>query len=70
MDCHRNTDAETAECVYEKIVRVKPVEPGLYDLESELGVPIVNKRLSVTPVSMISGSNLALIARRAGSGGR
>ncbi len=63
LDCHRNTDAETAECVYEKIVRVagKLNQTG-NDLESELGVPIVNKRLSVTPVSMISGSNPALIA--------
>ncbi len=63
LDCHRNTDAETAECVYEKIVCVagKLNQTG-NDLESELGVPIVNKRLSVTPVSMISGSDPAKIA--------
>ncbi len=63
LDCRRNTDAETAECVYEKIRRVAGdlVRVGC-DLESELGVPIVNKRLSVTPVSLISGKDPAKIA--------
>lgn len=63
LDCRRNTDAETAECVYEKITKLAGnlVRTGC-DLESELGVPIVNKRISVTPVSMISGSDPAKIA--------
>lgn len=63
LDCRRNTDAETAECVYEKIRRVAGnlVRVGC-DLESELGVPIVNKRLSVTPVSLISGTDPMRIA--------
>ncbi|NLI22570.1 MAG: PFL family protein [Clostridiales bacterium] len=64
LDCRKNTDTETAECAYEKITRLARnlVRVGC-DLESELGVPIVNKRLSVTPVSMISGANPAAIAR-------
>ncbi len=63
LDCRKNTDAETAECVYEKIVKLAGnlVKVGC-ELESELGVPIVNKRLSVTPVSMISGSDPTKIA--------
>ncbi len=63
LDCRRSTDVETAECVYAKIIRraSRLVQVGC-DLESELGVPIVNKRLSVTPVSMISGSNPLAIA--------
>ena len=63
LDCRRDSDAATAECVYEKIRRVAGnlVRVG-EDLESELGVPIVNKRLSVTPVSMISGSDPMRIA--------
>ncbi|MDD3212669.1 MAG: PFL family protein, partial [Eubacteriales bacterium] len=63
LDCRRNTDSETAECVYEKITKMAGnlVRTGC-DLESELGIPIVNKRISVTPVSMISGSNPAIIA--------
>ena len=63
LDCRGNTDAETAERVYEKIRRMAGnlVRVGR-DLESELGVPIVNKRLSVTPVSMISGRDPMQIA--------
>ncbi|MCE5343983.1 MAG: PFL family protein [Eubacteriales bacterium] len=63
LDCRRNNDAETAECVYAKILRMAGnlVQVGC-DLESELGVPIVNKRLSVTPISMISGSDPLIIA--------
>ena len=63
LDCRKNTDAETAECVYEKITRLAKnlVKVG-QDLESELGVPIVNKRLSVTPASMITGSDPMKIA--------
>jgi len=63
LDCRKNTDSETAECVYEKITRLAKnlVSVGC-DLESELGVPIVNKRLSVTPASMITGSDPMKIA--------
>jgi uncharacterized protein len=63
LDCRKNSDAETAECVYQKIVRMAGnlVKVGC-DLEDEFGVPIVNKRLSVTPVSMISGSDPFKIA--------
>ncbi len=63
LDCRRDSDAATAECVYEKIRRMAGnlVRVG-EDLESELGVPIVNKRLSVTPVSMISGTDPMRIA--------
>ncbi|MEG2605526.1 MAG: DUF711 family protein, partial [Clostridia bacterium] len=63
LDCRRGTDADTAECVYEKVTRMagKLVSVGC-ELENELGVPIVNKRISVTPVSMISGANPMTIA--------
>lgn len=63
LDCKRGSDAETAECVYEKVARLAGslVKVG-GDLESELGVPIVNKRISVTPVSMISGSDPMAVA--------
>ncbi len=63
LSCKKNTDRETAEAVYEKVVRLARnlVKVGS-ELESELGVPIVNKRISVTPVSMISGSDPMRIA--------
>jgi len=63
LDCKKNTDRETAEAVYEKVTsKAKNLVKVGNELESELGVPIVNKRISVTPVSMISGSDPMTIA--------
>ena len=64
LDCKKNTDAETAECVFEKVTRCagRLVAVG-EELEAELGVPIVNKRISVTPVSMICGSDPFVIGQ-------
>ncbi len=64
LDCRRDTDEGTAEMVYEKILRCagRLVAVG-GELENELGVPIVNKRVSVTPVSMISGAQPEKIAK-------
>ena len=47
----------TAQKVYDKITRKaeKLVQVG-EELEMELGVPIINKRISVTPVSMVGES--------------
>ncbi len=63
LDCKGNTDRETAEKVYEKVTGKASglVRVGC-ELESELGVPIVNKRISVTPVSLISGEDPLPIA--------
>ena len=63
LDCKRGVDAETAECVYEKVTKLAGnlVKVGS-ELESELGVPIVNKRISVTPVGMICGDDPLAIA--------
>ena len=63
LDCKKNTDRETAEAVYAKVTeKAKNLVRVGCELESELGVPIVNKRISVTPVSMISGSDPMQIA--------
>lgn len=63
LDCKKNTDAETAQAVYEKVTsKARNLVRVGCELENELGVPIVNKRISVTPVSMISGDNPMPIA--------
>ena len=63
LDCKKNTDAETAQAVYEKVTaKARNLVRVGCELENELGVPIVNKRISVTPVSMISGDNPIPIA--------
>ncbi len=63
LDCKTTTDAETAQRVYAKVTRLARnlVKVG-DDLESELGIPIVNKRISVTPVGMIAGDDPMAIA--------
>lgn len=57
LDC---ADADMAACarkVYDKITRraEKLVQVG-EELESEFGIPIVNKRISVTPIAIVGGS--------------
>ena len=63
LDCKKGSDRETAEAAYEKVTRLARdlVRVG-GELEGELGVPIVNKRISVTPVSLISGEDPMAIA--------
>ncbi len=54
LDCSDQNPDLCAARVYEKICRTaeKLVQTG-EDIETEFGIPIVNKRISVTPVSMI-----------------
>lgn len=58
FDCIGRDKHETAEKVYNKIVNRagKIVEVG-DDIAATYGVPIVNKRVSVTPISLIGASN-------------
>lgn len=58
LDCADSNQKLSCERVYEKIVRcardlVKTGEA----LEMEYGVPIINKRISVTPIAMLAASN-------------
>ncbi len=55
FDCVSDDPKVCAQRVYDKITRraEKLVQTGL-DIEAEFGIPIVNKRISVTPVSLIS----------------
>ena len=63
LDCKKNTDRETAQAVYDKVTReARDLVRVGGELESELGVPIVNKRISVTPVGMICGDDPVAIA--------
>lgn len=55
LDCIGNTISETCERVYEKITtKAKNLVKVGNDIQDEFGVPIVNKRISVTPVSLIT----------------
>ncbi len=57
LDC-ADSDLETVnKKIYEKIVRIasKLVETGAA-IEKEYGIPIVNKRISITPISLVGGA--------------
>ncbi len=58
LDCIADTPKRTAEKVYDKITKsAKNLVKTANQLGSELGIPIVNKRVSVTPVSLITANN-------------
>ena len=54
LDCSDSEPETCAQKVYDKICRTaaRLVQTG-QDIETEFGIPIVNKRISVTPVSLI-----------------
>ncbi|QGU04639.1 PFL family protein [Corynebacterium comes] len=67
LDCTRTTMEETCRAVYDRVVtqaaRLVEVCEGI---EAELGIPIVNKRISVTPIALITAGregNPADVAR-------
>jgi uncharacterized protein (UPF0210 family) len=57
LDCSTGDVGSTCGRIYEKIMRYAEnlVKTG-DDIEREYGIPIINKRIAVTPVSMISSS--------------
>ena len=57
LDCIDSDGDKARAKIYEKITRSaeKLVEVG-EQIENEFGIPIVNKRVSVTPISMIGGA--------------
>ncbi|WIM73567.1 DUF711 family protein [Corynebacterium suedekumii] len=67
LSCTRSTMEETCRAVHDRVVtqaaRLVEVCEGI---EAELGIPIVNKRISVTPVALITAGvegNPADVAR-------
>ena len=57
LDCC-DPDLDTCcEKIYNKITRcAKDLVKTGEDIEKEFGIPIVNKRISVTPISIVAGS--------------
>lgn len=60
LDCIDNDLEKTGEKVYDKITKTAEnlVKTG-EDIEKEYGIPIINKRISVTPISLIGGASNA-----------
>ncbi len=58
LDCAREDGDALAEAVYDKITKKAERLTQVGDeIEREFGVPIVNKRISVTPVALIAGAS-------------
>lgn len=57
LDCCDSDKKRLNEKIYEKITRLAKhlVQVG-QDIEREYGIPIVNKRISVTPISLVGGA--------------
>ncbi len=67
LDCADSDINESCRKVYEKIVnKAGKLVKTVSDIECEYGVPIINKRVSVTPISMlvaVSGGDPVLYAK-------
>lgn len=60
LDCADRSLSRTADNVYKKMVkRLARLVPVCQEVESLIGIPIVNKRSSVTPISLIAGPCVA-----------
>ena len=54
IGCTRATMEATAEAVYDRVVtRARNLVPVCEGIERELGIPIVNKRVSISPIALV-----------------
>ena len=57
LECIDSDIDKACDKVYDKIVRyAKDLVPVCEQIEKELGIPIINKRISVTPIAMIASA--------------
>ena len=57
LDCADPDPKACAEKIYDKICRsAQNLVPTCQRMEKELGIPIVNKRISVTPMALVAGA--------------
>ena len=55
LRCARSTMAETAQAIYDHVTRqASRLVEVCEGIEAELGIPIVNKRISVTPIALVT----------------
>lgn len=58
LDCIRGDISATANAVYSKITtKARNLVPVAEQIETEFGLPIVNKRVAVTPVALLAGGD-------------
>jgi uncharacterized protein (UPF0210 family) len=61
INLHSCIDSDVHKCaakVYEKVTRVaKDLVPTARKIEKKFGIPIVNKRISVSPIAHLAGAD-------------
>ncbi len=58
LDCIDSSAEKACEKIYEKITRLaKDLVKTGEDISRQYGIPIINKRISVTPISLIAGAS-------------
>jgi uncharacterized protein (UPF0210 family) len=58
LDCASSSGPETRRRIREKILKTAgPLVKTGRDIETEYGIPIINKRISVTPVALVAASS-------------
>jgi uncharacterized protein len=58
LDCIAASGTETRSRIKEKLLRVAgPLVSVGRDIEMEFGIPIINKRVSVTPIALVAGAS-------------
>ena len=64
LDCIDPDGEKACEKIYNKITRLAGSLVSTVDsISSEYGIPIVNKRISVTPIAMLLGGSLSWLSR-------
>jgi uncharacterized protein (UPF0210 family) len=58
LDCMDSSAEKSCQRIYDKITKKAEnlVKTG-QDIENDFGIPIINKRISVTPISLVAGSS-------------
>ena len=57
LDCCSDDSKRFADLIYDKVTRsAERLVPVCMEIEKEYGIPIINKRVSVTPISIAGGA--------------
>jgi len=57
LDCASSSTSETCQRVIRKLLRVgQHLVPTVTEVSRDLGIPIINKRISVTPISLVGAA--------------
>lgn len=57
FDCASESVRVTAEKIYDKLMKAgREIVPVARELEGEFGIPIINKRISVTPIALVAAA--------------